>query len=96
MSLVLYSAHVATGVLAAVPDPGAGIAPPGAEKVTTIVSWVAWVAFALCVVGVIFAGAMMAVGRSRGDGGEHASRLGWTFAGCIVIGTASALVGALT
>jgi hypothetical protein len=38
---------------------------------------------------------MMAVGQRRGEGGEHAARLGWVLAACIVIGSASALVGLL-
>jgi hypothetical protein len=49
----------------------------------------------VCVLGIIIAGTMMAIGQRRGEGGEHASRLGWVIAGCIVIGAASGLVGAL-
>ena len=47
----------------------------------------------ICVLGILIAGAMMAVGQRRGEGGEHAARLGWVLAACIVIGSASALVG---
>lgn len=65
------------------------------DKVTKVVGWVTWIAFTICVLGVIIAGAMMAVGQRRGEGGEHAARLGWVLAACIVIGSASALVGAL-
>jgi type IV secretory pathway VirB2 component (pilin) len=85
----------ALAVLAGVPDPGAGQAPPGSEGFLTILSWAAWIAFGVAVLGVIVAGAAMAIGRNRGDGGEHASRLAWVLAGCIVIGSASGLVGAL-
>jgi type IV secretory pathway VirB2 component (pilin) len=46
----------------------------------------------VCVIGIVVAGAMMAVGQRRGEGGEHASRLGWVIAGCIVIGAASGIV----
>lgn len=84
-------------LLAAVPNPGGGVMPPGGEKVTTILQWVAWLAFGACVLGAIVAGGMMALaasGRHEG-GGRHATSLGWVFAGCIVIGSASGLVGAL-
>ena len=67
--------------------------PPSGIK--TVVGWVTWIAFTICVLGIIIAGAMMAVGQRRGEGGEHAARLGWVLAACIVIGSASALVGAL-
>jgi len=83
-------------LLAGVPNPGSGTAPPGSQGFTTILGWVAWVAFGICVLGVIITGAQMAIShRGGGGGGEHAARLGWVFAGCIVIGSASALVGAL-
>lgn len=79
----------------AVPDPGKGEAPPGSEGLVTILRWVFYIASAMCVLGVIVAGGMMAVSVQRGSGGEHVSRLGWALGGCIVIGAASALVGAL-
>jgi hypothetical protein len=37
----------------------------------------------------------MAIGQRRGEGGEHAARLGWVLAACIVIASATLLVGAL-
>ncbi len=86
---------VAEIILAGVPDPGAGQPFPGSEGFLTILGWAAWIAFGIAVLGVIVAGGAMALGRSRGDGGEHAARLGWVLAGCIVIGSASGLVGAL-
>ena len=39
-------------LLAAVPNPGHGSAPPGSNKLLTILSWTAWGVFALCVAGV--------------------------------------------
>lgn len=79
-----------------VPNPGGGTAPPGSQKFLTILRWAAWIALGVCVLGVIGAGALMAVGRqTHGTGGEHATRLGWVLAGCIVIGSASGLVSAL-
>ena len=78
-----------------VPDPGKGEAPPGSDGLITILRWVFYIASAMCVLGVLIAGGMMAVSVQRGSGGEHVSRLGWALGGCIVIGAASALVGAL-
>lgn len=78
-----------------VPNPGKGEAPPGSEGLVTILRWVFYIASAMCVLGVLIAGGMMAISVQRGSGGEHVSRLGWALGGCIVIGSASALVGAL-
>jgi type IV secretory pathway VirB2 component (pilin) len=70
--------------------------PPGVEaKFQTLIGWVTWVAFSVCVLGIIIAGAMMALGQRRGEGGEHAARLGWVLAACIVIGSSSMLVKGL-
>lgn len=84
-----------TSLITGLPDPGRGTPPPGSDGVSTVLSWAAWIALALCVLGVIIAGAMMALGSRRGEGGEHAGRLGMVMAACIVIGTASGIVGAL-
>ena len=70
-------------------------APPGADKLEKVLGWVKWIAYTVCILGVLIAGAMMAVGQRRGEGGEHAARLGWVLAACIVIGAATALVDAL-
>lgn len=76
--------------------PLASTPPPGVEeKFQTLISWVTWVAFSVCVLGIIIAGAMMALGQRRGEGGEHAARLGWVLTACIVIGSSSALVKGL-
>lgn len=88
--------YLAAGqVLAAVPDPGTGEAPPGSEGFLIILRWVAWLVFALCVLGVLITAATMALQNRRGEGGEHASRLGWVLGACILAGSASGLVGAL-
>ncbi|GAA1638544.1 hypothetical protein GCM10009744_29980 [Kribbella alba] len=70
--------------------------PPGvADKFQTLLDWVTWIAFSVCILGVVIAGAMMALGQRRGEGGEHAARLGWVLAACIVIGSSSMLVKGL-
>lgn len=82
-------------IIAQVPNPGQGSKPPGSGGIEKILSWAAWVAVVVCVLGVIIAGATMAIQHRRGEGGESMARLGWVLGGCIVIGSASALVGAL-
>ena len=84
-----------TDVLAAVPNPGQGEAPPGSAGFLRILRWAAWVAFAVCVLGVIITGARMAISARRGEGGEHGATLLWVLVGCILIGSASGFVGAV-
>jgi hypothetical protein len=57
--------------------------------------WVKWVALAVCVIGIIVAGALMAINSRRGEGGEHAGRIGFALGGVIVISAAASLVGFL-
>jgi hypothetical protein len=90
---MLQHLAAAVTVLAAPPDPGQGTPPPGSGGITTMLGWVAWVVFALCVVGVLIVAGTMAVAHRRGSGGEHASSLGWVLGACIVAGSASAIVG---
>ena len=81
--------------LGALIDPGTGSAPPNAsDGITDVVSWGAWLALAACVLGVIISGGLMAVQSRRGEGGEHMGRLAFALGGAIVVGSASALVGA--
>lgn len=84
----------AVDVIAQVPNPGGGEAPPGSEGLLTILRWAAWIALALGVLGVIIAGITMMIQVRRGEGGEGLSKLGWTLAGCVVVAGASGLVTA--
>lgn len=74
-------------------DPGGGEAPPGAEGIRMLVRWVAWIVFALAVIGVLVSAGMMMIANNRGQGAEHGTRLGWVFGGCIIAGSAAGLVG---
>ncbi|MFH8350470.1 hypothetical protein [Streptomyces sp. NPDC018045] len=95
--LDLVSAHAGTLhhmiELAAPPNPGAGQAPPGSEKLLTILRWVAWGVSFACVLGVLTCAAKMAISHRRGEGGEHATSLGWVLGACFLAGSASGLVG---
>ena len=79
----------------AMPNVGGGAAPPGSGKFELILRWAMWIAFGVGVMGFFAAGAMMAVSARRGEGGEHASRLGWVMAGCVVVASSTGIVGAL-
>ncbi|MBX9244626.1 hypothetical protein ICW40_07360 [Actinotalea ferrariae] len=81
-------------ILTAVPDPSP-VQPPGTEGLTSIMGWVKWVALAICIIGLIIAGAMMAIQSRRGEGGEHAGKIGMALGGVIVISAAGSLVGFL-
>lgn len=93
-SVALNLQIAAMEVLAKVPNPGGGEAPPGSEGLLTILKWAAWIALALGVLGVIIAGITMMIQVRRGEGGEGLSKLGWTLAGCVVVAGASGLVTA--
>ncbi|MFD6095139.1 hypothetical protein ACFVWN_25225 [Nocardiopsis flavescens] len=71
-------------------------APPGLDGgFLTILGWAKWVALAVCVLGLIVAGAVMAIQSRRGEGGEHMSKIGMVLAGVIVISGATSLVSFL-
>ena len=98
MSIALTIAQAATDFVALVPlqvpDPNP-VQPPGTEGFTSIMGWAKWVALAVCVLGLIAAGALMAIQSRRGEGGEHVGRIGMALGGVIVISAAGALVGFL-
>jgi hypothetical protein len=70
-------------------------APPGTEGFTAIMGWAKWIALAVCILGLMAAGAMMAIQSRRGEGGEHVGKIGMALAGVIVISAAATLVGFL-
>lgn len=99
MSPELITAAALVGEFAAntpvaIPD-SPPIQPPGTEGVTTILGWLKWVALAICVIGLIVAGALMAIQSRRGEGGEHAGKIGMALGGVIVISAATSLIGFL-
>ena len=94
-SLAGQLGHLTDLALAAPPNPGSGEAPPGVgEKVLTLLKWLAYFASAACVAGILYSAAKMALAHRRGDD-TNVSQLGWVLGACILIGSASAIVGAL-
>lgn len=85
---------VASFVLAQAPTPKSA-KPPGGAGLERILDWAAWIALGVGVLGFLIAGSMMTISARRGEGGEHASRLGWVMAGCVVVSSSSAIVNAL-
>ena len=78
-----------------VPNPGSGEAPPGVGgKVLTILRWIAYLASAACVGGVLYTAGKMAISHRRGDD-TNVSQLGWVLGACVLIGSASGIVSAL-
>jgi hypothetical protein len=70
--------------------------PPGevGEKVLLLLKWVAGLATAACVGGLLYAGGKMAIAHRRGDE-TNIAQLGWVLFACLLIGSASAIVAAL-
>ena len=72
------------------------VAPPGADKIQTVVNWLSWIGNTLAIVGIIIVAITMFFQNKRGEGGESGSRLGWVMAGLILLGAASGIATALT
>ena len=78
-----------------IPNPKPAM-PKGLGGLETIMSWAKWVALAICVLGLVASGAMMAINARRGEGSEHVGRIGMALGGVIVISAAGTLVGFLS
>ena len=68
--------HVVLNLIAAVPNPGQGSAPPGSDKLLTILRWAAWGTFAVCVAGVLLSGGRLAISHNQGYGGGNQHAMG--------------------
>ena len=91
--VVLQQLQVLADSVIAAPDPG-NVAPPGADKILTILGWAKWLVTAVAVGGALFIGAKMAIAHRRGDD-TNMSALGWWLAGCVLLGVAPQVVDAL-
>ncbi|MFS0700055.1 hypothetical protein AB6N24_08810 [Cellulomonas sp. 179-A 4D5 NHS] len=92
---ILSTVTLATAqVITAIPDPDA-VQPPGTQGLTDILAWAKWIALAVCIAGLIAAGAMMSINSRRGEGGEHTGRIGMALGGVVVISAAASMVGFL-
>jgi hypothetical protein len=91
------------------PSPGGGpgnslptnLPAPGSQKVDkgvsgpfeTILGWIAWGVFALCVAGILLVAGQMAIRHKNGQAGAHINGLAWVAVACIVAASASAIIG---
>jgi hypothetical protein len=91
----MHALLIAHGILTDVPNPGAGTAPPGFGNFTTILGWGKWISLGMLVVALMFAGARMGISSRRGEGGEHASQIGWVLGGVLVVSASFSLVSFL-
>jgi hypothetical protein len=74
---------------------GWAVAPPFVEAdALRLLEWLAWFASAACVAGIIITATRMAILRHHHHDMEL-RQLGWVLMACVLIGGASALVGAL-
>ena len=85
-------------VIGAVPNPGRGEPPPGFDKFVTLLKWAAAISLGTCVLGFLD---LRRHDRACSTGPAAASattaaRVGAVMAACILIGSASAIVTALT
>lgn len=85
---------VAASTVAGIPNPGP-VQPPGTEGVSTVISWIKWIGFALAGIAIVIVAIRMFFNSRRGEGGEHAGALGWILGGVILIGGGVGLVTAL-
>lgn len=83
-------------LVAQVPNPGHGTPPPGFDKFVTVLRWVTAISLGCCVLGFIICAATVAISHRSGGGGDVGGRVGSVMVACILIGSASALVTALT
>lgn len=86
---------LAVAVLAAPPDPGQGVAPPGSAGLITLLGWVAWGVFACCVGGLLITAGRMALSHRRGEGVEVSGGVVSVLIATVIAGSASAIVGAV-
>ena len=87
--------HVVAAVPLQIPGDPTAQQPPGTEGISTVMGWAKWVALAICILGLVAAGALMAIQSRRGEGGEHVGKIGMALGGVVVISAAGSLVGFL-
>ncbi|WP_330346627.1 hypothetical protein OG858_47360 (plasmid) [Streptomyces europaeiscabiei] len=76
------------------PDP-VPVTPPGSEDFVQIMNWVAWGVASLCILALFVVAGRMAMAYRNGEGYEAASGLAKVMVACVIIGSASSLVGFL-
>lgn len=91
----LVALVMASPVLADVPNPSP-VQPPGTEGIDTLLGWLMWGGFAVCVGALIAVGILVAISLGRGEGGHVSGKILLPLAGAIIIGAASGVIGLLS
>jgi len=74
---------------------GAAVPPNVVAGLNTLIDWAKYIGYGVTILGVIGAGAAMAVAHHRGTVGEHAGKLITAIGAAIAIGAAVSIVGVL-
>jgi len=74
------------------PDP---VQPPGTQGVTTLMSWLKWIGYAVVGGAIVVGGILIAVSFRRGEGHDALPKIMWPMAGAIVIGAGVAWVSTI-
>lgn len=77
-----------------IPDP-APVEPPGMGGVTTLLSWLKWIGYAVVGGAIIVGGILISVSLKRGEGQDALPKIIWPMVGAIVIGGGIGLVSQL-
>ena len=93
-TLTSISGDTISQVLAAAPDPGEGVAPPGSEKILTILQWAKWIFTAMAVLGGIYIAGQMVLAHRRGDDAQ-VGKLGLFLGACVFAGVVPNVVDLL-
>ncbi|GAA3949915.1 MULTISPECIES: hypothetical protein [Microbacteriaceae] len=93
-TLITAATHLAAIVPADIPNPDP-VQPPGTEGVTTIMSWLKWIGYAVVGGAIIVGGILIAVSFRRGEGHDSLPKVLWPMAGAIVIGAGAAWIGTI-
>jgi hypothetical protein len=94
-TLAVSTGHGMGRILAQAPDPGNGVAPPGSDKILTILQWGKWIWTAAAVAGGLIIAGQMILAHRRGDDAQM-GRLGIFLGACVLAGVIPNVVDALT
>lgn len=71
------------------------VQPPGTQGIVTILNWVSWSVFAVCLAGFLIAAGTMAIRHHRGGGTEEMGGLAKAAVATVLAAAASGIIGTL-
>ena len=92
LTTLLHTANDLAAVDIPNPDPEQ---PPNTGGITTIMSWLKWIGYAVVGGAIIVGGIMIAVSFRRGEGHDALPKILWPMAGAIVIGAGAGWIGTI-